>query len=348
MNKKNIKYDKALEELNIDETFLKPRKTKIKYENIKQMTYPKEDYNFQADLLFLPTTKEKYKYLLTVVDLWSDEIDAEPLKTKQSPEVLKAFKTIFKRKHLNKPKASIKTDSGKEFKGEVSKYFYDESILHSVSLPGRHRQTGNIENVNKLLGRFLMSYLTNKELELDKEYNEWTDILRPVIDKLNKIRKRPNGNPFQTRKYLDHDLFLNAKFKVGDLVYRKLDIPKNALNNWEKGNVKFRMGDLRYDIKEPKKIKKVLYYPENVRYMINGFPNVSYTENELIGANDEDEKWAVKAIIDKKIQNRQTYYKIWWKGFYKKNATWEPKQKLKEDGLEVLIKEFEKKRKEKT
>jgi hypothetical protein len=31
---------------------------------------------------FTPITKENYRYLLTVIDIWSNSIDFEPLKTK--------------------------------------------------------------------------------------------------------------------------------------------------------------------------------------------------------------------------------------------------------------------------
>jgi hypothetical protein len=39
-------------------------------------------YNEMGDLLQLPTTKEGYKYILSVVDIWSNYFDIEPMKTK--------------------------------------------------------------------------------------------------------------------------------------------------------------------------------------------------------------------------------------------------------------------------
>lgn len=89
---------------------------KIKYETVKSIIPDKEDYNFQMDLLDLPTTKEGYKKLLVMVDLATDEIDFEPIKNKESKTVLIAMKKIFERPYLNKPYASIRTDSGGEFK----------------------------------------------------------------------------------------------------------------------------------------------------------------------------------------------------------------------------------------
>ena len=56
----------------------------------------------QADLLFLPHDKlprgrKVYKYALTVVDVASCYKEAEPLTSKDSAEVAKAFQLIYKR-----------------------------------------------------------------------------------------------------------------------------------------------------------------------------------------------------------------------------------------------------------
>ena len=339
------KYDGLIKKLGIDDTYTKPFSIKIKYERVKDLMPPKQDLNFQADLLFLPTTNKGYKYLLTMVDLWSDEIDAEPLKTKKPTEVLKAMKTIFKRGILKKPEASIRTDSGTEFLGDVKKYMHDQSIYHSITQPGRHRQTGNIENVNKILGQFLMTYLHNKELKDNEEYNEWTDILKTLITELNKIRKRPDGDLYshEATKTLNMNIVSQPpKYNVGDLVYRKLDIPKNAMNKEQLNDARFRSGDLRWDIHEPRKIVKILYYPKNIRYMIKGFPNVSYTAEELKPANDENEKFAVRKIIDKKKVKGRIYYLVWFKKELKKDAVWISRKDLIEDGVKESINEYEK------
>jgi len=55
----------------------------------------------QADLLFLPhdiVKRKTYKYALVVVDIASRYVDAEPLTSKYSTEVSKAFNKIYSRK----------------------------------------------------------------------------------------------------------------------------------------------------------------------------------------------------------------------------------------------------------
>jgi hypothetical protein len=68
---------------------------------------------------------------------------------------------------------------------------------------------------------------------------------------------------------------------------------------------------------------------------------VSFQESELMPSTEKEEKYVVKAIIDKKRENNKTYYKIWWKGYLKKDATWVDKASLINDGLLRLIQEYE-------
>ena len=79
----------------------------------------------QADLLFLPHDKlphgrKIYKYALTVVDIASRYKEAEPLTSKNSDEVAKAFQAIYIRSPLTWPQM-LQVDPGREFMGGVTK-----------------------------------------------------------------------------------------------------------------------------------------------------------------------------------------------------------------------------------
>ena len=79
----------------------------------------------QADLLFLPHDKlprgrKIYKYALTVVDVASRYKEAEPLTSKESLEVSKAFQKIYRRGPLKWPQL-LQVDPGREFMGAVTK-----------------------------------------------------------------------------------------------------------------------------------------------------------------------------------------------------------------------------------
>jgi hypothetical protein len=63
-----------------DETYTKP--IKYRYPKVKDNIFPKSGYNYQADILELPQTKDGYNRLLCVVDMYSNYCDFQPMKTK--------------------------------------------------------------------------------------------------------------------------------------------------------------------------------------------------------------------------------------------------------------------------
>jgi hypothetical protein len=211
------KISDLINELEIDETLTKPLKKVKKWTHVKDQIPLIEDYNFMADLLFLPKDKNNFKYCLVVVDLSSDEFDIEPIKDKNPDTILKAMKKMFKRKYINIPYASIKTDSGNEFKGVFHKYLYDNSIYHSVGLPNRHSQLSNVENLNKTLGRIFNGYMNKKEMQLKHSYKNWTDIIDIVRDKLNKIRKKKLPKDITKINYETFNFKNKPKYQIGDI-----------------------------------------------------------------------------------------------------------------------------------
>ena len=339
--KKLSPMQELMNKMSINETYTKP--IKYRYPKVKDNIFPKSGYNYQADILELPQSKDGYNRLLCVVDMYSNYCDFQPMKTKTSTEVLKSFKTIFKRGIVPMPKASIRTDSGSEFKSVVDKYMYDNSILHLWSLPDRHKQMGNVENLNKVVGRFLMTYLQNKSMELNSDYYEWTDIIDELRHNLNDAKKHPQDA--NLNKYVPPDINMDhePKYKINDLVYRRLEVPIDKYGN-KLHNTKFRQGDNRYEVSVPRKITQVLAYssPNPWRYILNELPNVSYAEAELLPAhNEKEEKFIVRKIIGKKTEKKIIYYLVWFKKSLKKDATWEPRSKLLEDNLDEYIKQYE-------
>jgi hypothetical protein len=210
---------KLMEKLNIDETYTK-RPKNDKFDTIKQNTLPVSGYNYMSDLIELPLTKEGYKYLLVVVDIWSNNFDIEPMESKTASDTLEAFKTIIKRSFVKMPKASIRTDNGNEFKGSFKAFLNEHEILHRIALPYRHKQMSNVESLNAILGRIFMTYLTNKELELGKPYKEWTDIIKQVRINLNNSRYSPDDQDPYNTTHIPYNLD-EPKFKRGDIVAKK-------------------------------------------------------------------------------------------------------------------------------
>ena len=288
----------------------------------------------------LPEDKKGYKYLLVIVDIGNNEFDIEPIKSKTSKSVLNAMKTIFSRDYLKEPKASLSTDDGTEFKDEFNTWLVKNKIYHKVAIAGRHSQQSNVESLNKQLGYIFNLYMNMKEKESGKVFKEWTDVIDTVRIELNKLRKLPNQS-ISKYNYPLVNTDAIPKFKKGDVVYYNSEFPLNALGK-KQPTTNFRQGDYRYNI-DAKKIKFVLPYSGNVpfRYVLEGLPNVSYTENQLMLSDEKETKYTIKDIIGKKKINNKIHYLVWWNGYKKKEATWEPKTQLIKDGLSDYIDRFD-------
>lgn len=336
-----MKLNDLIKKLDIDETYTKPIKRPKRFTKVKDNIPLVDNYNFMADLLFLPTDKKGFKYLLVLVDLANDSFDIEPIKNKDAETVLDAMKAMFKRKYIKKPYASIRTDDGKEFKGVFAKYLYNNDILHKTALPQRHTQLSSIDSLCYQLGRIFNGYMNSKEIETKKVYREWTDILDTVRKDGNKIRAKTLPEDYQTHNYPVFHSKKESKYKKGDIVYRALEVPNNSLGN-KQSTTQFRAGDYRFDL-VPKKVLQVLYYAgyEPYRYIIEGFPNVSYTEKQLLAAKEAEQKFIVKQLIDKKVVKKKVYYLVWWRGEKKAQASWEPANELIKDGLKDMIDDYE-------
>lgn len=328
----------------IDESNSTPVPKAKVFSSVKENIPMVANYNFMADLLQLPKTKEGFQYLLVVVDLASDAFDIEPIKNKDAKTVLEAYKKMFKRDFIKIPIASLATDGGNEFKKVFQKFLDDNHIYHKVGKSGRHSQSANVENLNKYLGRLFNGYMNDKESETGKAYNEWTDVLDKVRVSLNKYRKKKLPDPFTTVYENGDYITTRSKFKVGDVVSFLLDKPKNALGQ-DQSTEKFRMGDIRWST-VPKKVVKILYFNGAVpyRYMLEGMDNVSYTEKQLKLLHGENEtKYVAREIIGERTNKRIKEYLVWWRGYLKADATWEPSKKLLEDGLKSYIDDYKNK-----
>ena len=143
----------------------------------------------QADLLFLPHDKvgrSTYKYALTVVDVASRFKEAQPLTSKNSDEVAKAFKTIYTRGPLNWPQM-LQVDPGREFMGAVTKEMENHKTSIRRGHPEIHRDQAVVERFNRTLAERLFGYQYVVEMRSNEgqRSTEWLKRLPSVVSALN-------------------------------------------------------------------------------------------------------------------------------------------------------------------
>ena len=145
----------------------------------------------QADLLFLPHDKPPrgkkiYKYALTVVDIASRYKEAEPLTSKDSGEVAKAFQAIYRRSPLTWPQM-LQVDPGREFMGGVTKEMEKHKTYIRRGRTEIHRDQAIVERFNRTLAERLFGHQYAVEMLLPegKRSTEWVKRLPDVVGALN-------------------------------------------------------------------------------------------------------------------------------------------------------------------
>ena len=111
----------------------------------------------QADLLFLPLDsvgRKTYSCALVVVDFATRYKDAEPLTSKESSVVAKAFEKIYSRK-LNWPEV-LMTDPGKKLFRSVNTLMKKHAVKFQRSDADNHRAQFFVERANRTLSERLL------------------------------------------------------------------------------------------------------------------------------------------------------------------------------------------------
>ena len=191
----------------------------------------------QADLLFLPhdrplRSRKTYKYALTVVDVASRYKEAEPLSTKESAEVAKAFSTIYKRSRLKWPKL-LQVDPGREFMGEASKVMKTHNVKMRRGETGLHRSQAIVERFNRTLAEKLFGHQYAQEYlsaaasskSSNARSREWVARLPQVINSLNKESTRLTGKtPLEAIKLPEVKHLSSSKSRPESLLPRGVKV----------------------------------------------------------------------------------------------------------------------------
>jgi len=145
----------------------------------------------QADLLFLPHNKpprsrKVYKYALTVVDVASRYKEAQPLTSKDSAEVARAFHSIYRRSPLTWPKM-LQVDPSREFMESATQEMEKHKTYIRRGRTEIHRDQAIVERFNRTLAERLFGHQYAAEMLLPEGQGStaWVKRLPDVVNALN-------------------------------------------------------------------------------------------------------------------------------------------------------------------
>src|SRR5208282_327034 len=141
------------------------------------------DHQWQMDLVdMIQESKhnEGYKYILTVIDIFSRYAWAEPLKTKSPQHVMVALRKIFEQ---GRKPMKVQSDQGLEFESKVMKNFFASLGIEQFSVKSQFK-AAIVERFNRTLKNKMFSYFTFANT------HKWLDILPKLIAGYNKAKHR--------------------------------------------------------------------------------------------------------------------------------------------------------------
>ena len=282
------------------------------------------DETWQCDLNDMQSLQKYnggYRYILTVIDLFSRYAWAIPLKNKSADEVIKAFRSIFKKR---KP-LKLVSDRGKEFNNhKLINYLSSKGVKYYVT-NNPDVKAAVVERFNRTLKTKMYKYFTR-----NNTYN-YVTVLPKLIQAYNNsihssIGVSPsdvnNANAFRIKLRQVITRPRSSRYSVGDNV------------RVSRERMPFRKGYQRNFTTEIFRIGSILggnRVPTYKLVDLNGQPIVgSFYEPELSKTVvSEETEFKIEKIIKRRRRGRGWEYFVKWLGYPDSFNSWVKASALK-------------------
>ena len=295
---------------------------KRKFEKRRVLSHGVDEI-WSADLVFmekLSKWNKGYKYILTVIDVFSKFAWVLPLKDKKSISITNAFKSIVK--NSNRKPQFLWVDKGSEFYNKTFKEWLKNNNIEMYS-------TFN-EGKAVVIERFNRTFKANMYKQFTIQNNTiWYNILNELVKKYNSTKHNSiKMTPIEASKKINEGtVYFNLygdiepssakpKFKINDMVriskYKRDVFDKGYTPNWSEEL--FKVDKIQYTNPITYKLKDL--NDEGIQG--------SFYEPELLKAKQE--VFRIDKIIRKDYKKKQALVK--WKGYSDDFNSWIPMKDL--------------------
>lgn len=303
-------------------TYTLHRAARKKYPTRKYIVHD-IDEQWQADLADVSLIAQQnngYRFILTVIDIFSRYAWARPLKTKGGKEVADAFRDIFEGGRIPK---RVQSDQGKEFENRHIAQLFNEHGIELFSVKSAYK-AAIVERFNRTLKTKLWRYFTMSLKE------KWTNVLQDVVDSYNKsvhrgINRRPIDVTSENAGQLRDEVYGEKKkkkraerakndVKVGDMVRIskvKSIFAKGYLPNWTEELFTVAEINTKYS---PTTYKLKDYNNE----MIEG----SFYREEIQKVEQQTDSFLVEKIIRTQKRGNEQWCLVKWRGYPSSMNSW--------------------------
>lgn len=275
------------------------------------------DYLWQADLVdmnHLAEDNDGFRYLLTVIDVFSKYAWVVPLKRKDSQSVTGAFEHIFSERKPSK----LQTDKGREFTNSVLQNKLAARGIQFYTSQNEDIKASIAERFNRTLKTKMWRYFTHRST------NRFIDVLQDLVQSYNNTYHRTIGRTpasvtvddvqeLRERMYGESQLLAAPLLKVGDKVRiskTRRTFDKGYLPNWT---------DEIFTV-----VETMATTPPTYRLEDYGGERIqgSFYDKELQAVVKTDDVYKVEKILNSRRRRGVKEYLVKWKGYPDKFNSW--------------------------
>jgi hypothetical protein len=324
LKKRNKKIDKkkVSEWLTSEDSYTLHKPIRKKYKRNKIIVSGIDD-TWQADLNDMTKISEYndgFKFILTVIDVFSKYAWAIPLKNKSSKSVVDAFKKILE--DGRKPKR-LQTDAGNEFLNKDLKNLLKDVKMYIVN---SEVKASVVERFNRTLKEKMWRFFTFKRSyryvdvleKLDSYNNTYHRTIKTYPSNVNKKNEDKIWSNIYgyNKKDGDQKSVIKFKFNVGD----KVRISKTK-NIFEKGYTANWTREIFIIEKTLPRVPPAYIIKDLKNEIIHG---IFYEEILQKVQHNDDDLYYIENILQEKTIRGKKQYLVKWLGYPDKFNSWEP------------------------
>ena len=250
-----------------------------------EVTIPNEMHQF--DLLYMPSDTlygNKYKYILSGIDVASRYKVARPLRTKHTKDVADMIADIYKVGPLTYPKI-FQCDNGSEFKAEVSKMLEKHEVrIQCATTKYKHTHTAFVKALNKILRENLFKVQDAHELnDPEKVSTTWVKHLYELVDKLNNTETQMIGMKPKDAIKLKEVPLVNRENYLPEDILPEDGLYRYLLQPGEEHDDQCKRATDRIWSKKTYRLREIVEdYGNRVMYYLKDRPERAFVKEELM------------------------------------------------------------------
>ena len=250
-----------------------------------EVTIPNQVHQF--DLLYMPGDKlygNKYKYILSGIDVASRYKVARPLRTKKASDVATMLSDIYRVGPLRYPKI-FQCDNGGEFKSDVWKLMEKHGVrISRATTKYKHTHTAFVERLNKTLAEHLFKIQDAQELnDSQKVSSRWVKYLYGLVDQLNNTKTRMIDLKPKDAIKLSKVSLIKQENYASEGVLLEYGLYRYLLQHGEEHGDQGKRATDRVWSKQTYRISEIKHESNNrVIYYLEGGPKRSFVREELM------------------------------------------------------------------